>query len=234
MYPEAPARSACSTYSSLACMESITTRTSGRSCLSRALASSPPIPGMEMSSSTTSGRCLRASSSTSLPLPASATTVTPCRLPEARVFRRAPMRDRPREVRVPGSCLSRARPDQREREAQPGLPPERRVDRKPPAGERRALFQAQQAHALAGRRPQSRGRDVETPTIVAHLHTQFLLRAGERNPNFARLRVARDIGERLLRDAKARSLDLGGETRGYPLMREIRLEPGAACLPVEM
>src|SRR5258706_3842770 len=104
----------------------------------------------------------------------------------------------------------------------------------PPAGERRALLHAQQAHALAGRRPQPRRRDVETPTVVAHLHTQLLLRSGERNPNFARLRVARDIGEGFLSDAKARGLDLWGETRGHPLMREIRLEPGAACLPVEM
>src|SRR5207247_3155976 len=129
--------------------------------------------------------------------------------------------------RAPGSYLYRADPDQGEREAQPGLPRERRVDREPPAGERRAFFHAQQPHAPAARRTQPRGRDVESPTVVTHFQTQFLLCAGERNPNFARLRVARNIGERLLRDAKARSFDLGGETEGHPLVCEIRLESGA-------
>ena len=73
--PLAPARSASYTYSSRSKVVSMTTFGAGALPVSSRVASSPSIPGIRMSISTTSGRQPTAAASAASPLAASPTTV---------------------------------------------------------------------------------------------------------------------------------------------------------------
>ena len=75
-YPRAPARTAANTVSSSSCIVSTSTATCGAASTMRRVASTPSMPGMLMSISTTSGWSERAAATAASPESASPTTTT--------------------------------------------------------------------------------------------------------------------------------------------------------------
>src|SRR5512143_1989196 len=208
-------------------------RTSGACRRIWRAASSPPPPGIVMSSTATSGWRATVSVTAAWPSPTSPTTSMP---PSALRIRRTPSRMRvwssARSTRIGGpgaiaSCVSSAiRPLQRHPRLEAYALPRSRGHVEAPPQPEEPLPHPRETGARFPRLGGAGG--IESASIVLYDDHDALRLHRDRGPDAARLGVPGDVRQRLLEDTIQRDLDLGRDVLGRLLRREVHDHPGAS------
>jgi hypothetical protein len=98
----------------------------------------------------------------------------------------------------------------------------RALDVQASAQRRQALAHAGETHARA------HGGGIEAAAVVARVQDDHVVHVGERERHLARLRVAADVGQRLLGDAHERQLGVRVQRDRLSRDVELRVHPAGA------
>src|SRR5260370_27879073 len=191
-------------------MERMMTRVRGCSLAARAAASSPFMPGMEMSKKATSGFSSPMSRNASSPSAASPTTSTSAISSSSE---RSPARTS--EWSSASSVRSAIFASFRQGEvgADLGAATRSGIDLQLSAGQGDALLHAEQSLTVALGYPPQGPAQVEALAIVPHAQEERAVARRKLDLYLLGLRVAGDVGERLLHQTKAGGLECDGQPR---------------------